>query len=78
MTEDTPASATNDEGTQNGLLADYLTDDELAGELGISPRTLARWDALGEGPPITKVGRKKMRRRKTARQWLAEKETEAA
>ena len=78
MTDDTPASPATDETAQGGILDDYLTDDELANELGIHKRTLARWDALGEGPKITRVGRKKLRRRVTARQWLADREGEAA
>jgi hypothetical protein len=35
----------------------YLTPLQLAGLLGISPRTLARWHAIGTGPPRSKVGR---------------------
>ena len=30
------------------LLADYLTPDQLAAELGIRPSTLKRWDRLGQ------------------------------
>jgi|GEM_PF-2136357 len=35
----------------------YLTPLQLARLLGISPRTLARWHAIGTGPPRSKVGR---------------------
>lgn len=38
------------------LLEDYLTREELARELGIAVRTLARYDALGKGPPRLRLG----------------------
>ena len=40
-----------------GLLADYMTPDELAEELDRSPRTIARWARLRIGPPRTVIGR---------------------
>jgi predicted site-specific integrase-resolvase len=55
------------------LLDDFMTDEQLAAELGITVRTLLRWDARGEGPPITKVGKLKLRHRPSAREWLLAK-----
>jgi hypothetical protein len=40
------------------LLADFLEQDEAAAELKVCERTLDRWRRLGEGPPITKLGRR--------------------
>ena len=39
------------------ILEEFLTPEELATELGRNKRTLDRWDALGIGPPRTRVGR---------------------
>ena len=76
-TEATPAGAVDAQGAQERILDEYMSDAELADELGVSPRTIARWDRLREGPPITRVGRKKFRRREAVRAWLAARETEA-
>ena len=53
------------------VLADHLTPQQLAEQLGKSPRTLARWRRLKEGPPVTFVGRNPHYRRDAVRQWLA-------
>jgi hypothetical protein len=45
------------------LLADFLTPDEAASELKICTRTLDRWRRLGEGPKVTKIGRRVYYRR---------------
>jgi hypothetical protein len=52
------------------LLADFLTQDEAAAELKICERTLDRWRRLGEGPPITKLGRRILYRRSSLQVWL--------
>lgn len=56
------------------ILADHLTPEELANQLGKSARTLARWRRLKEGPPVTYVGRNPHYRREAVRQWLAASE----
>ena len=61
-----------------GLLEDYLTPEELAGELDKSPRTIARWAGLRIGPPRTVIGRKPYYRRTAVREWLLTKEREQA
>ena len=57
-----------------GLLADYLTPDQLAEELDKSPRTIARWDSLRIGPPKTMVGKRPLYRRDAVREWLLRRE----
>lgn len=52
------------------LLEDYLTREELARELGIAVRTLARYDALGKGPPRLRLGGHVLYHREQARAWL--------
>jgi Helix-turn-helix domain len=56
------------------LLADFLTQGEAAAELRVCERTLDRWRTLGEGPPITKIGRRVYYRRSTLREWLCARE----
>jgi hypothetical protein len=56
------------------LLADFLTADDAAAELKICERTLNRWRSLGEGPPVTKIGRRVYYRRRTLRAWLCARE----
>jgi hypothetical protein len=41
-----------------GLLEDYLTIDQFASELDVSPRTVRRWVAQGRGPVLTYIGHK--------------------
>ena len=59
-----------------GLLDDYLTPDDLAAELGKSPRTIARWDRLRIGPPKTVIGKKPYYRREAVRTWMLAQERE--
>jgi hypothetical protein len=35
------------------VLGEYLTEEELAKELRLDPRTLRGWRAQGEGPPVS-------------------------
>lgn len=56
------------------LLSEFLTKRQLAAELQRNERTLDRWDALGTGPPRTRVGRKVLYRRTSAQKWLAAQE----
>jgi predicted site-specific integrase-resolvase len=60
-------------GTET-LLTDFLTQEEAAEELKICEPTLDRWRRLGEGPPVTKVGRRIYHRRPTLRAWLCARE----
>jgi hypothetical protein len=60
--------------TAENLLADFLTLDEAAAELKVCGRTLDRWRRLGEGPPITKLGRRILYRRSSVQAWLHARE----
>lgn len=53
------------------LLADYLPEKDLAAELGVHERTLARWRVLGIGPPHVMRGREIEYSIAGARAWLA-------
>ena len=56
------------------LLAHFLPKAEAAAELDVCERTLDRWRTLGEGPPITKIGRRVYYQRPTLRAWLCARE----
>jgi excisionase family DNA binding protein len=56
------------------LLLDYFTPKEAAAELKVTDRTLDRWQRLGEGPPITKLGRRVLYRRSSLQAWLCGRE----
>jgi excisionase family DNA binding protein len=64
--------------TEAPILSEFLTPDELAAELKISPRTLDRWVALGEAPAMTRIGRKRLYRRSSVRAWLLAREQDRA
>jgi CO/xanthine dehydrogenase Mo-binding subunit len=56
------------------ILAEYMTPEELAGELGVCKRTLDRWHASRSGPPRVTVGRRPLYRRDAVAQWLRKRE----
>jgi hypothetical protein len=56
------------------LLSDYLLPNELAAELKVQPRTLARWRVLGEAPPVTMIGRKPYFAKSSVAAWLKARE----
>lgn len=56
--------------TTEDLLSEFLTQDEAAAELKVCERTLDRWRNLGEGPPITRLGRRILYRRSSVQAWL--------
>lgn len=60
------------------ILAEYLTEQQLAEQLHVSTMTLKRWRALREAPPVTRLGRKILFRRDAVEKWLAAREVEAA
>ena len=59
------------------ILAEFMTVEELAAELGRNKRTLDRWDALGIGPPRTRMGRTVLYRRSSVQKWLVAQEHQA-
>ena len=60
------------------LLTDFLSRHEAAAELMVCERTLDRWKRLGEGPPVTKLGRRILYRRSSLRTWLLTREQRVA
>ena len=56
---------------REGLLADYLSEADLAAELKRDPRTVQRWRKLRIGPPYVMNGIAPMYSIEQARAWLA-------
>ena len=54
----------------------YITADRLAAMLGVTVRTLGRWDAARIGPPKIKVGKLVLFDLAKLPAWLAARETE--
>jgi hypothetical protein len=60
------------------ILADYMTRNELAAEIGVCWRTIKRWCDRGDGPPITRIGMRPLYKRSSVVAWLASRESRAA
>lgn len=54
----------------------FLSKDEAAAFLHISPRTLSRWHAEGSGPPRIKRGRIILYSQDSLAKWLHRQERE--
>lgn len=53
-----------------GLLSEYLTRDELAAELRVTVRTIARWQAQPDGLPSTVLGGRTLYKRSSVLAWI--------
>ena len=56
------------------LLAGYISETELAKQLGIGLRTLRYWRKQGVGPPLTYIGRKPYFKISSVTTWLNSRE----
>lgn len=52
------------------ILDGYFDRTTCAKQLGVTVRTLERWESLRQGPPITKVGSKSLYSIASLRKWL--------
>jgi excisionase family DNA binding protein len=73
-----PATATGIALPTPAILADYLTPEQLALQLGVSERTVARWHAMRIGPPRVTLGRRPLYRRAAVLAWIAQQERDPA
>jgi hypothetical protein len=64
----------HDDADSAPVLLGWLSRKELAGQLGLSEGTLARWGSLGIGPIFVRVGFRVFYRRESVREWLVELE----
>jgi predicted DNA-binding transcriptional regulator AlpA len=58
----------------SSTLDGLLRREDLAKQLGVSPRTIDRWHALRQGPPRVCIGRTILYRIDAVRQWLQKRE----
>ena len=63
-------SATDDSRKTAPVLADWISREELAEELGLKVDTLRRWDLKRIGPAFTKAGRRVLYSREAVNAWL--------
>ena len=56
--------------SQTHILDGFITREQLAAELGKSPRTIDRWEVRRIGPPRVIVGRTILYRVESVRLWL--------
>jgi len=56
------------------ILSDYLTREQLAAELNITPRTLARWQSQPDAIPHVQVGGRILFKIASVRAWLESRE----
>ena len=54
-----------------GLLSDWISREDLAGQLSVTTDTLARWATQGSGPPRIRIGRRVLYRRSSVEKWLS-------
>ncbi len=56
------------------LLENYLTREQLAAELEVSPRTIARWHDHPDGLPCTTMGQRILYRKSAVLAWIDSRE----
>lgn len=61
-------------GSQNNVLEGYVTPPQLAQQLGVSKRTIARWEVQRIGPPRVVIGRQIFYRVVSVDAWLVSRE----
>jgi predicted DNA-binding transcriptional regulator AlpA len=71
-----PSHSDGELKTPSTLLQGFLRREELAQQLGLSPRTIDRWQALRKGPPRVCVGRTILYNVESVRDWLRSREQE--
>ncbi len=73
-----PTTATSIAPATPAILGDFLDPAQLAKELGVSERTVARWHAMRIGPPRVTIGRKPLYRLESVTAWIARQEHDPA
>lgn len=53
------------------VLEGFVGLDALLSELGICRRTLLRWESLGNAPPFSRLGRRRIYDITEVRRWIA-------
>jgi hypothetical protein len=69
---------TNTAPPTDGVLANYLSRDQLADELGVTTRTISRWRWNRKGPPAHRIAGRVMFKRADVVVWLEQQREECA
>jgi predicted DNA-binding transcriptional regulator AlpA len=77
LEETSPSLSVQDKTSNNLVLDGFLRREDLARQLGVSPRTIDRWQVLREGPPRVSVGRTVLYNVESVREWLRSREQQA-
>jgi excisionase family DNA binding protein len=67
--------AAEDTASTSPIFEGYLTKEQLAAQLGRSPRTIDRWALTGHAPAPTRIGRTVLFRRDAVLEWLRGQES---
>jgi predicted DNA-binding transcriptional regulator AlpA len=70
----TPLSEKQEGLEHEPILHGYLRREDLAKQLGVSPRTIDRWQMMRMGPPRVHIGRTILYSAESVREWLRSKE----
>jgi DNA-binding XRE family transcriptional regulator len=60
------------------FLKDYTPRKTLAEVLGVTEKTLIRWELDSKGPPVTRIGRQVLYYNPSTEKWLRSQEQSAA
>ena len=63
---------------QENLISSFWSVEEMAEQLSVTPRTLARWRSANEGPPVARVGGRVLYPKDAVIVWLRQKTGEEA
>ena len=63
---------------QDFLEREYFSPEQLGQFLGVTQRTIFRWDSLRCGPPRTKLGKRTLYKKSSVIAWLSAKEQHQA
>jgi hypothetical protein len=72
-TTEAATSAPAPNGTET-VLSNYLTEEALAAQLGVAPRTLRRWRKRRQSPPYLVISRQVYYRHGAVEEWLRRRE----
>jgi hypothetical protein len=73
-----PQLSSMPQGRAGDLRGEFFTPEELGVALGVTTRTIARWESERIGPPRTRIGRRILYRRSSVAAWLAAQEANPA
>ncbi len=76
LSDGTPSSPYPQRKSPVLVLEGFLRREELAQQLGCSPRTIDRWQAMRQGPPRVCIGRTILYNIESVREWLRSQEEE--